>query len=200
MTSVCTHNICTTETMLSVQLFHSVIHSMNQISNIPAYSVVSGLYVGDKVKRGCRVLRFGRMDQDASWYGGRPQPRPHCVRWGPSFTRKGHSSPPLFGPCRLWPNGHPSQLLLSTCCADYRKRCAPASVVLVSKANSPLISTSCVMTWFMSGTGQPSAVTYHQEFGTGKQKDEARGKYSQVRASALKLKQLGPAEWFIPLF
>jgi len=28
---------------------------------------------------------------------------------------KGHSSPLLFGPCLLWPNGRPSQLLLSTC-------------------------------------------------------------------------------------
>jgi len=27
---------------------------------------------------------------------------------------KGHSSPPLFGPCLLWPNGRPSQLLLSS--------------------------------------------------------------------------------------
>jgi len=26
----------------------------------------------------------GWMDQDATWYGGRPWPRPHCVRWGPS--------------------------------------------------------------------------------------------------------------------
>jgi len=24
----------------------------------------------------------GWMDQDATWYGGRPRPRPHCVRWG----------------------------------------------------------------------------------------------------------------------
>jgi len=24
------------------------------------------------------------MDQDVSWYGGRPRPRRHCVRWGPS--------------------------------------------------------------------------------------------------------------------
>ena len=23
------------------------------------------------------------MDQDATWYGGRLRPRPHCVRWGP---------------------------------------------------------------------------------------------------------------------
>ena len=106
----------------------------------------------------------GWMDQDATWYGGRPRPRRHCVRWGPSPTqfrpmsivtkrldvrgcikmplgtdvdlgpgdvvldgvpappkrgfgsrpwprphcvtldqppRKGHSSPPLFGPCPI---------------------------------------------------------------------------------------------------
>jgi len=28
---------------------------------------------------------------------------------------KGHSSPPLFGPCLLWSNGHPYQVLLSSC-------------------------------------------------------------------------------------
>jgi len=28
---------------------------------------------------------------------------------------KGHSSSPLFGPCLLWPNGRPSQQLLSSC-------------------------------------------------------------------------------------
>jgi len=26
----------------------------------------------------------GWMHQDATWYGGRPQPRGLCVRWGPS--------------------------------------------------------------------------------------------------------------------
>ena len=30
------------------------------------------------------------MDQNATWYGGRPRPSRHCVRWGPS-------SPPLKG-------------------------------------------------------------------------------------------------------
>jgi len=30
--------------------------------------------------------------------------RPHCVSCGPGFPKYGHS-PPLFGPCRLWPNG-----------------------------------------------------------------------------------------------
>ena len=47
----------------------------------------------------------GCMDQDATWYGGRPWPRPHCARLGPSSPpqNRGHS-PPVFGPC-LWPNG-----------------------------------------------------------------------------------------------
>jgi len=36
----------------------------------------------------------GWMGQDVNWYGGRPRPRPHCVRWGPSSPHgKGQSSP-----------------------------------------------------------------------------------------------------------
>jgi len=42
-------------------------------------------------------------------------PRPHCVGWGPAPPRKGHSSPLLFDPRLLWPNGRPSQLLLNSC-------------------------------------------------------------------------------------
>jgi len=34
----------------------------------------------------------GWMDQDETWHGGRPRPRPHCVRWEPSCPQKGHSS------------------------------------------------------------------------------------------------------------
>ena len=62
------------------------------------------------------VKRLDRSRQ-ATWYGGRPQLRPHCVRWGPSSCPhgKGHSGPPLFGRCLLWPNGRPYRLLLSTC-------------------------------------------------------------------------------------
>ena len=40
----------------------------------------------------------------------------HIVFTGTKLSRrKGHSSPPLFGPCLLWLNGRPSQLLLSSC-------------------------------------------------------------------------------------
>jgi len=61
----------------------------------------------------------GWMDQNETWHGGRPQPRPHCVRWGPSSPKKGYNRPPLFSSCLLWPNGRPPQLLLSSCHKAY---------------------------------------------------------------------------------
>ena len=36
----------------------------------------------------------GCIDQDTTWYGGRPRPTQHCVRCGPSYPRKkGHTHP-----------------------------------------------------------------------------------------------------------
>jgi len=101
------------------------------------------------------------MDQDFTCYGGRPRPRRHCIKWGPSShlegaqpsnfwpmsivakrldgsrwhlvrrytsaqatlcsrgpsspAERGSAFPPIFGPCLLWLNGRPSQLLLSSC-------------------------------------------------------------------------------------
>jgi len=46
----------------------------------------------------------GWMDQDGTWYGGRPWPRRRCVRSEPSSPLK-WAQPPIFGPCLLWPNG-----------------------------------------------------------------------------------------------
>jgi len=55
-----------------------------------------------------RLWPNGWMHQDATWYGGRPQPRGLCVRWGPSPLPKMRWSPgtepPVFGPCLFWPN------------------------------------------------------------------------------------------------
>jgi len=48
------------------------------------------------------------MDQDATWYGARPQPRRLCVRWDPvvSSPKRGRRPPPtIFGPFLLWSNG-----------------------------------------------------------------------------------------------
>jgi len=56
----------------------------------------------------------GCMDQDATWYGGRPRPTQHCVLGlrnvvfdvDPATPReKGTPTLPNFGPCLLWPNG-----------------------------------------------------------------------------------------------
>jgi len=49
----------------------------------------------------------GWVDQDETWHGGRPLPRPHCARWGPSSPspKKGHTPNLILGPCLLWPNG-----------------------------------------------------------------------------------------------
>ena len=51
-----------------------------------------------------------------SWYGSRPWPRPHCVRWGPSspLPAKGAQQTP-FSAHVYCGHGRPSQLLLSSC-------------------------------------------------------------------------------------
>jgi len=36
------------------------------------------------------------MDQDATWYGDRPRPRRHCVRWDPETPLKGAEQSPTF--------------------------------------------------------------------------------------------------------
>jgi len=43
--------------------------------------------MSDVAKRGC-------IDQDTTWYGGRPRPRRHCVKWRPSSpTERGTTTP-----------------------------------------------------------------------------------------------------------
>jgi len=54
---------------------------------------------------GPRLLRPNSwMDQDVTWYEGKPPPRPYGVRWGQAPSKNGA---PIFGPRLLWPNGHP---------------------------------------------------------------------------------------------
>jgi len=36
------------------------------------------------------------MDQDATWQEGKPQPKWHCVRWGPSSPPPKGAEPPQF--------------------------------------------------------------------------------------------------------
>jgi len=54
----------------------------------------------------------GCMDEDASWYGNRPRPRPHSTRRGPSSRERGTAAPPSFRSHVYCGDGHPSHLLL----------------------------------------------------------------------------------------
>ena len=63
-------------------------------------SVCPDLYV-------CNVGVFwpnGWMDQDATWYGGRSRPRPHCGRWRPISPRSKKEGA-FFCPSLSWPKG-----------------------------------------------------------------------------------------------
>ena len=54
----------------------------------------------------CLLWPNGWMDHDATWYGGRPRPRRHCVRLESNpFPHKGAQLPPILRPCLLWRNG-----------------------------------------------------------------------------------------------
>jgi len=35
----------------------------------------------------------GRMEQDATWYGGRPRSRRHCIRWGTQLLPEKGTAP-----------------------------------------------------------------------------------------------------------
>jgi len=44
----------------------------------------------------CLLWPNGCMDQNATWYGGRPRPRPHCARWEPSSPSPKRGNSPQF--------------------------------------------------------------------------------------------------------
>jgi len=44
----------------------------------------------------CVLWLNGWMDQDATWYAGRPRPRPHCFRWDPVLPNKRSTAAPLL--------------------------------------------------------------------------------------------------------
>ena len=53
----------------------------------------------------CLLWANGRMDQDATWYRGRPRTRPECVRWEPQNDLDGNPTPPQKGhstPTNFW--------------------------------------------------------------------------------------------------
>jgi len=86
------------------------------------------------------------------------RPWPHCVRWRLSSpTPKGaQQPPPVFGPCLLWRNGRPSQLLLRSCCTAHGRESLcfttgrplfPLQLPLPKTGSKPVCNT-----WFLGPT------------------------------------------------
>jgi len=61
----------------------------------------------------CPLWPCGWMDEDISWYGSTPRPRPHCIRWGSQLSAKGAQQPPPSAHVYCG-HGRLSQLLLSS--------------------------------------------------------------------------------------
>jgi len=49
----------------------------------------------------CLLWPNGWMDQDTTWYGNMPRPRPHCVRWGRSSPTERGTTVPTFLPMSI---------------------------------------------------------------------------------------------------
>ena len=49
----------------------------------------------------CLLWPTSWVDQDTTWYRGRPRPRPHCATWRPSSPSPKGGTAPMFGPCLL---------------------------------------------------------------------------------------------------
>jgi len=79
----------------------------------------------------------GSMDQDETWHGGRPRPRPHCARWDLAPLPKTDTAP-NFRPVSIVDNGRSYQLLLSSCISVHDQRC-----VLGPKVQSAILLFVC---------------------------------------------------------
>jgi len=66
----------------------------------------------------CLFWPNDRMDQMTTWYGGRPRPRPHCVKWGFSSLYKRATAPPIFGDQLPLPKGHIPQFSADVYCGQ----------------------------------------------------------------------------------
>jgi len=82
------------------QLYTTIMSLLN--NHCSFLLLVFGLCYATTVLAVCNVGVLwpnGWMDQDATWYGGRPWPRWHCVRWGPSYpAMERGTAAPTFRP------------------------------------------------------------------------------------------------------
>jgi len=87
-----------------------------QVGFGPGHIVLDGIHLSSPKRWGRRPPIFGLymlwpndwMDQDATWKGGKPQPKRHCVRCGHSSRSPKRGRSPNFRPMSIvakWLNG-----------------------------------------------------------------------------------------------
>ena len=84
------------------------------------------------INRGpCLLWPNGWMEQNSTWYRGRPRPRQHCVRWGPSSSsRKGVQQPP--------------PLFISVCCGTVPISVTAELLLIVSRPSDHYFCSVCL--------------------------------------------------------
>ena len=103
----------------------------------------------------CLLWPNGWMDQDATWYGGRPRSRPHCVRWRPSPT----SFRPMSIVAKRLPISATAELLFKYNAVYYRHVCnfillARKPILELWIKSLRYITYTIVRTWMSHVPGQ----------------------------------------------
>jgi len=95
--------------MRTIRCSHVLMHQDSRYQLVQMVCLSPGHIVLDGDPCSCPAASpNGWMDQDATWYRGRPRPWPHSVGWGPSPPKVNRLAP-TFSPCLLWPNGWTNQ-------------------------------------------------------------------------------------------
>jgi len=97
----------------------------------------------------CLLWPNGCMYQDNTWYGGRPQPRQHCVRRGLSSPAKGTQQSPLFGLFLLWPQSPISATadLVLVSAVDFKSEANMLAVIYFALLSSSLLMFLFISNW-----------------------------------------------------
>jgi len=110
------------------------------------------------------VLRpNGWMDQDATWYEGRPRPMRHCIKWGPSYRTWKRAQQPHFS-THVYCGETVTHL--SNCWGLVTKYNAPATKMLqLLGADPPDTPPTGICPWTPPGDFcPPYSLTWHTTF------------------------------------
>jgi len=106
---VCLFCLCVTLVYCSQTVGRIKMKRGTQVGLGPGHIALDGDPAPSSPKKGqsppifdlCLLCPNGCMDQDATWYGGRPRPRPHGARWEPDSPSPKRGQSPNFRPVSI---------------------------------------------------------------------------------------------------